>query len=459
MNRVDAILLLTLVSTAACLSVGAGDRVQEVDLEWSRPVPVEVESLPSVDQKSRSSFGSLAIASDGQDGIHVFAAPSRVSQKKGVQRARIEHVTIRGQEHAVEPPLSAVDHPVLSIARPVASEGRIQLLWAEEKGYYPDAHPSRLYWSQWSDLGWSTPERVSDAGSRPGVLVPGQMTLFVGDSGIPEACWRDWRETHFWATVLHRGEGDYPKAYCVSRAENGWTRSERVQRRGKFEVWDLSAATNSEGVVSMFWTESRDSLFGRNYSTVRHAIRVDGTWKPSRRKLTDPRDYDGDPGFTQDIGAAGGPGGTIVVAWISTSWPGEYERKLLALEVRTYSSEGWSEDSVVLSRRARESRWVSGVGETAGLLYQEYPDVDFDHVPPDGFDLFFVPVGELNTGSRALVASRTRDGAFDATVSRDGTIHFVYLETAGSGAVALQYRQVLPSDARVHLSGVVRDSR
>lgn len=406
---------------------------------FGQALDLRIESASRIELDGYYPLYSIDVTADGEGRVHLFASPGFHQQKDGRAPAMIEHFVLSDKGATLLQGVKAAERPIRSIEATASADGHLYLLWVEEPDYYPNAHASRIYVSEWNPKGWSSPQRVSDPKARPSIHYRGRMTLAISPLDSIDVFWIDSREVHFWRSLITFGEGDFPKVFHRRQTRGQFESVTRVGKRGAFMMMSLAALYDRGDALHLFWTQSRRRESRTGYTSVFHSMFIDGRWvRPET--LSDLRNYDGTPSTSANIVVASGPGGSVLVAWIWARWVSESEKEHV-LQCRSYRDGHWSEGTVTLSRRARHVAWSSGPGGITGLFVQEYPFGYDSYADPVGHKLFFIPIRELNAESKNLVASNTVADLFDATVTPDGVTHVVYVNVNASEETTMQYRR------------------
>ncbi len=374
-----------------------------------------------------------ALVMDKGGSLHLFWSPWSTGTDDKQSPSEIAHWSFDGSEWKALPPVAVSGVAPRDLKVIVEPGGKLNLFWAGGWIKPTVETPSRslglsLYRRVWSSGIWSPVEEVSDGSADPGIIFPGGIDVVASEDGTLDLFWLDLRETHDLLDAMTMGHaGRVTKTMHRRLRDALWADTDKVQKRGEFDVGSISALRDDEGMIHLFW--SQESRFGGGDSGLYHATLERSGWSEPEQIAHRPLDGLHKPRMISNVKAARGSSGTIHLVWSWSGYRTRSERETI-VEMRTLKTGHWSE-SAILSREAIDFQWAGDKGEVRGLFLQEGSLDQRRRSQPSPSPIYLLPLREGRVGEREPITESAIAGGFDGVAAHDDVYHLIYFMMDG----------------------------
>lgn len=266
----------------------------------------------------------------------------------------------------------------------------------------------RLLLTAWTKGQWRVPQLIpEDRKARRTLLGKDDFDLTVDASGI-DVFWVDWREGHFWTSILSGAQ--FRKAYHLRYEDGVWGRASRVQRRGTFDVGGVTASRGGSRGLELFWGQ----YSAKSHEVLGATLSEDG-WT-NRTVLF----HSTKQGLIDEVAAARIPNSTsLAVTWIQD----EDRRRAWA----SMQTDGQWTEPIMISADALWIKWVKRGDEGIGVLLQEQVQGGRRNAP---LPLYYIPIDERgpDMNRKQIVATDSQEWLFGGAASH-GRSYVFYVST------------------------------
>jgi hypothetical protein len=384
-------------------------------------------------------LGDLRVVAGNGPRVHLFLTGRGLTP--GTAPRVIEHRILENDRWIESPPIRSKGGSITKIESAGSPRGDVLLAWAE--GSWPE---QTIHLGRWSGGAWSDVQTVSDPHARPLILRTGEMNVHAGREGEIDIFWIDTREDNFLQGLLTMGHGGSVSKVSHRRWKDGrLTEPVRVQKRGPFDVENLSAVFDDQDRLHLFWIQEGRWPWWR--SGLLHSSLVQSRWgRPDKVGDLPPATYTSHE-FIDQMQAIPAIGGGLEILWSHSTYE-RTKRGEQVLEIWQRREGAW-ERSTLMRHRYLDFKCPLPVRSSGGIFVQtctHAPSQSYKgHDEPWEHPIVYLPRdGDRFGGEQPLVALGN-DGGFDAAIGADGLYHLVYTTRGANDEWTLLYVRGIPS--------------
>lgn len=239
--------------------------------------------------------------------------------------------------------------------------------------------------------------------------------------------------------------GSVSKVFHRRWKDGRWTEPVRVQKRGPFDVENLSAVFDDQGRLHLFWIQEGRWPWWR--SGLLQSSLVGSRWgRPEVVGDLPPARYTSHE-FIDQMQAIPAIGGELEILWSHSTYE-RTKRGEQVLEIWQRREGAW-ERSTLMRHRYLDFKCPLAVRSSGGIFVQtctHTPSQSYKgHDEPWEHPIVYLPRDGDRFGKEQPLGVLGRDGEFDAAVGPDGTYHLVYATRGANDEWTLQYVRGIPA--------------